>query len=313
MIVLLAVLAVVAVGFAARGWAGWAELGPFGDFFGGIANIGALLGVVFALILQTQELREQRLATQASTEAVERSAEAHERTLRALRDQAEAMKKQATTMDAQLVAIEKQGALADAQLRIALELPLREIERELSAELTTALARLQADADAMLRHSTQHHSLCANALIAVSRDTQTEAQQAEVEMKAILGHWSHWHARQDPAFPIQALDSDYLVGELEDGLTSSGDEAHRRQLRKVEEENVANSWRIRGDEWRHRAETFRGERQNIWAAFAHDRARYAETRAAREVPDYCLEEEWRTRIQEFARDLIDQGQNQLGR
>lgn len=72
--------------------------GLFGDMFGGINAIFsglAFLGVVYAIVLQREELQLQRKELELTREELKRSAQAQEKSERALSKQAESLKQTA--------------------------------------------------------------------------------------------------------------------------------------------------------------------------------------------------------------------------
>ncbi|MGB7217320.1 MAG: hypothetical protein WBD07_00805 [Vicinamibacterales bacterium] len=71
-IVALAVYAALLLGgYSLRSWVDTNKLGTVGDFFGGMANIVAMAGVIIALVMQKQELMYQRWELEDNREVLE--------------------------------------------------------------------------------------------------------------------------------------------------------------------------------------------------------------------------------------------------
>jgi len=74
------------------------QMGLFGDTFGGINAVFsglAFLGVIYAIVLQREELQLQRNELELTREELKRSAKAQEKSERALSRQAESLKQTA--------------------------------------------------------------------------------------------------------------------------------------------------------------------------------------------------------------------------
>lgn len=73
----------------------WAESGQFGDMFGGLNAFFsglAFLGVIYAILLQREELSLQRKELELTREELKRTAEAQEKSEKALSKQAASLK-----------------------------------------------------------------------------------------------------------------------------------------------------------------------------------------------------------------------------
>lgn len=82
--------------FIYRSFTTWGERGTFGDMFGAVNTCFsglALAGIIYAMILQREELALQRCDTRRNTEELRRAAEAEEKAATALAAQAEALRK----------------------------------------------------------------------------------------------------------------------------------------------------------------------------------------------------------------------------
>jgi len=73
----------------------WAESGQFGDMFGGLNTLFsglAFFGVIYAILLQREELSIQRKELELTREELKRTAEAQEKSEKALSKQAASLK-----------------------------------------------------------------------------------------------------------------------------------------------------------------------------------------------------------------------------
>ena len=80
----------------------WSTRGTFGDMFGGVTALFsglAFAGVVFAILLQRQELELQRQELEATREQLARSAEAQEKSEQALSQQVQTLRQSAEAQE----------------------------------------------------------------------------------------------------------------------------------------------------------------------------------------------------------------------